>query len=468
MKRKKYLSGRDKELCDMAEKYEAAIKENKPLYMDADDLADLADWYATRGKFPTAIEIVEYGLKLHPNNTELLVEQAYLYIDTRNHEKAKAIIEQIDDKFSSEVKILRAYVLLDEGQPEEVEWLLDTLEDKDALPNLIEIAYMYNDKGYSEKALEWIRRGEGLYDNEEAYMATYGDCYYSDGQIEKAAEIYNQLIDRNPYSASYWYALARCYNEQRQPDKAIEACDYALVADDEFAEAYVMKGNCYYMLGNTEAATECFQQAVKQNLFKPDIVSTFTALSKVSEGKWQEALDCIEIALDQDPSDYETVALLYANAALCLHHLGRDEEAHENCDIAHDINPDDAEVDLIEGRIYMEEDNIDRAIDCWEDALDKAPYPDTWYEIGVSCLETGRMEHARTAFERVKELDPDYEGINEKLTSLYIVLRDKENFKKYNKLCAHPLTPKDLNRILPNDNDNDIIKAIKDFFGDIE
>ena len=50
MSKKNLLSGRDKELQELAEQYEAAKAENKPIYLDADDLADLADWYAIAQK----------------------------------------------------------------------------------------------------------------------------------------------------------------------------------------------------------------------------------------------------------------------------------------------------------------------------------------------------------------------------------------------------------------------------------
>ena len=83
MSKKNLLSGRDKELQELAEQYEAAKAENKPIYLDADDLADLADWYAMHRKNSQATEVVEYGLSLHPGSTPLLVEQAYLFMDAR-------------------------------------------------------------------------------------------------------------------------------------------------------------------------------------------------------------------------------------------------------------------------------------------------------------------------------------------------------------------------------------------------
>lgn len=42
MSKKNLLSGRDRELQELAENYEAACENNQPFYADADDFADLA------------------------------------------------------------------------------------------------------------------------------------------------------------------------------------------------------------------------------------------------------------------------------------------------------------------------------------------------------------------------------------------------------------------------------------------
>ena len=36
----------------------------------------------------------------------------------------------------------------------------------------------------------------------------------------------------------------------------VEACDYATVADDEFADAYLMKGHSFFQLGNEESVKD--------------------------------------------------------------------------------------------------------------------------------------------------------------------------------------------------------------------
>ena len=252
--------------------YELAMSAKQPFYLDADDLADLADWYGTKKNYDKALEIAEYGLKLHPDSTALMIEYAYLHLDSGKRAKAREIIENLPDTYSPEAKVVRAHLLLSEGKLDDAEQLLDTIEDKEDLANVVDVSYMYLDMGYPDKALAWLNPVKEEYADEEAYIAVVADCYYGKGMIEEAIPLYNQLIDQNPYSAPYWFGLARCHFEDLNFDQAIDACDYALIGDDEFADAYVMKGHCFYQLGNEDAALECYQKAEQMHGLAPEFV----------------------------------------------------------------------------------------------------------------------------------------------------------------------------------------------------
>ena len=379
-----------------------------------------------------ATEVVEYGLGIHPDNTALLVEQAYLFLDTQHKEQAKDILERIAEE-SSEVKVLKANLLLGEGKEEEAEAILNSIDDKDDLANIVDVSYMYIDMGFPEKALTWLTRGLEKYAEEEAYLAVTGDCYYAQGLFEKATFFFNKLIDKNPYSAPYWFGLARCYFDQQMFDKAIEACDYATVADDEFADAYLMKGHSFFQLGNEESAMENYLQAEKFHLVSHGFINTFIGLNKTSKGEWKEGYDYLEKAITAEDSHDFALPSLYANAALCLHKMGKKRKAHQYCK--------------------------------------KAPYADTWHEIGMCSMEIGQLSYAKLAFEHVKEMEPDFEGINERLTSLYMLLKDKENFMKYNQLCEHPFRLEELDRlqqILQEDNQEELALVMKNIFNALQ
>lgn len=467
MKKKSFLTGRERELQEFAERYETAKAENAPFYMDADDLADLADWYAIRRKYEQAMEVTEHGLRLHPGNTALLVEQAYLYLDTQNREKAKAIAQTVTEE-CPEATILRASILLGEGKLEETELLLDTIEDKEDLANIVDVAYMYLDMGFPQKAEGWLARGKELYADDEAYLAVRGDCHFIQGKFEEAISCYDQLIDKNPYSAPYWFGLARCYFEQSMYDKAIDACDFAIIADEEFADAYLMKGHAFFQLDNDEEAAKWYREAEKLNATAPGFMHMFVGLNKVTKGEWADALANLELAIaEYNDNSIVSLSALYANAALCLHKMGKKRKAHQYCKKAHEQDSNDLEVYLIEGRIRLEEGDHERGMQQWQQLLNMAPYADTWHEIGMCCLEMGKLEFARQAFENVQKLEPDFEGINELLTSVYMVMGDKENFRKYNSICKHPFQLEKLEEIqkwLENNNQEDLAQMMKSIF----
>lgn len=60
----------NKELNELIAQYETARAENRQLYLDGDQLADIADQYAAERKFNEAQEVITYGLHLHPDSTE--------------------------------------------------------------------------------------------------------------------------------------------------------------------------------------------------------------------------------------------------------------------------------------------------------------------------------------------------------------------------------------------------------------
>lgn len=463
MSRKKLLSGKDRKMIDLAEKYENAEAGNRRVYMDADDLADLADWYAVRGKFRQALDVVRYGLQLHPGDTALLVEQAYLFIDIQRIDDARRAAACITEGFLPEVKILKAYLLMDKGKTAEAEQLIDSIEDKNDLPNIIEIAYLYIDMDNLEKAARWLERGKARYEDDESYLAALASYYGAAGRAEEAIACYNKLIDINPYAASYWYGLARCYFDREEFEKAIEACDYATVSDEEYGEPYLLRGHAFFYLGNDGKALENYRMAIKYETIDADFINAFVGMNKISQEKWEEAYRYIRLAIEKVEKSIVPLELLYANAALCLYKLGRNKEAHTYCRMAYKLNPEEVDAYLIEGRIYQSEGNATQALRQWMKAIRKAPYADTWNEIGMNCLEAGEIRLASIAFGHIKRIEPDFAAINEKLAVVSLLLRDKEKFAKYNALCQRPIGPDEQKLIEEagrSDNQTQLLQAV--------
>lgn len=438
----------DQEFTELIALYEAMKAENKQIYLDGDQLADIADYYATILKFGEAQQVITYGLQLHPGNTDLLVEQAYLYLDKQQLQKATEVAESITETYATEVKMLKAELLLNKGKLDDAESLLNTIEDQDNLDTIVDVVYLYTDMGYAEKALPWLEKGIDQYGGEEEFLAATADCYSTSlDLLEEAVVFYNKLIDKNPYNAYYWVGLAKTYFSLQEYGKAIDACDFAFAADSNYGEIHTVKAHCLLHLQREDEAIEEYYLAMECKDLSPEVYYTCIGLAYTNKEDWKQAYNSYEKALLYTD---ENSAALFSDLAYCLCKMGDFEKAHQACAQAkiRAVVENNFEFYLVDGYIYMAEGNIEMGKERWEIALLQSPTAETWYQVATYSIEYRLMEDALLCFEKVKELDPDFNGIDEQLASLYLILKDKDNFLKHNELSKHPFNYDELYQTL--------------------
>ena len=119
------------ELKELIERYETALSEDKNIYLDADQLADIANWYINENEASKALKVIDYGLQLHPSNTKILLEKILLFIDNRNFQKAKEVIESFPEPNLTELKLFKAEVYLNEGKLNEADFIINSIDFDD-------------------------------------------------------------------------------------------------------------------------------------------------------------------------------------------------------------------------------------------------------------------------------------------------------------------------------------------------
>lgn len=438
---KNFLTGRSKELEELSKRFEEAMERHTHFYEDADNLADLADWYAMRHKKEKAFQVTAYGLSLHPGNTELLVEKAYLYFDNDEIEKAKEVAQSIEDDYMAEVHVLRATLLYDEGREEEAEAEIDAIEEKDDLVNIIDVAYLYLDKGLPEKAWQWIEKNEKDFADEESFIALKGNYYYQVQDYEKAKQCYNALIDRNPYVAESWVDLGRVYLDEGNHQKALECAEYAIVSDDEIADAYFLRGNALLDAGKPSQAIKDFEICVGLGMVAAYYVDAMKGQDFVNNSDWEHGCEALKRVIDAERPEDFPMAGVYCNYGLCLSFVGRPEEAHYYCQLAREEDPGFVFTYMIEGRIYLEEGKVKEAIAQWAVALELSNEHriDVWYEIGTCCMDTGHFGYALTAYEQCYAIDPTYSDTVGMLALICLLLDKKDKYRFYISQTEGPL-----------------------------
>ena len=461
MARKNWASDEDQEVAKLVAQYEQMKKENKSIYMDGDQLAEIANSYAINQMFDEAQEVVSYGLGIHPGDTDLMLQQAYLYLDTHRRDKARMVAELITDTSDSDVILLKAELALHEGKTDDAEKILDTLsgEDKNDCDTIIGVCYLYLGMGYPDLAIEWLGRGMEKFCEDEEFLGAAADCHAATGKYERAIFFYNKAIDKNPYGAKYWVGIAKCYFSNQEFEKALEAVDFSIAADESYSEAYIIRAHCMVQLGNSAEAIAMYRKALEDKALPSEFGNLFSGLALMEEEKWEEAADYFEkgvkVLLDNKEENDLLLAELYIKLGMCYLKTGKFAEAHNCIRLSVAIDPNNSETYITEGCILIEDGKMEEGVRMWDKALQCDTSVETLEIIAEHSLRYEMLSNAIFCFEQIKMVEPDYPDIDRQLAILYLGTGDQDNFKKYNELSGNQINLEailqDVNTLNPED-----------------
>ncbi|MDR0893256.1 MAG: tetratricopeptide repeat protein [Mediterranea sp.] len=425
------------EMLQLVAEYEAATASGKQPYYDSLQLADIADTYLTQWRFADAQKVIEYGLYLYPNDVDLLVEKARYYIDIQEHKKAKEVVDGILDQSDEQVAFVRAELLLYDDKAEEANEIFENLEEANTLDDIIEIIFTFMDLGYYEQAEKWIEKAKIRYAGQEMFQSIQAEYLSAIGEQDEAIDIFNRLLDDSPYNITYWTGLARCHFRNHETEKALEACDFALTADENCGEAYTLRAYSNFYKGNAEQALLDFGKAIKHHAISPELGNMFTGLSYVMLRQWEKAIHyfdkVIGLLIGKRPKDPTLLIDMYNNKAYALAQLKRFPEAHELSRKALELDPRYCSSYLTEGKILLMQQMDEEASHVFHQVLEIDPHAETWADIAVAYLENNQMEKAKKCYEQAHRLNPESTDILDRLCITSLLSADVDGFDKY---CA--------------------------------
>ena len=191
-----------KEFKKILKQYEESVKSGHPAYMDADDLADIADYYHFYCRYDEAQAAIELALKYNPDAIGPLLYKAREALVQNDYETAheyQARIEAID---SQEGLYFKGEILICQGKAEEADELfrqqLKEVYPDELIDYVYDVAHLFSDYNLHEKAFEWIARSKG--DDSDEFKELMGCTLFGLGKYKDSERIFNELIDHDPYS----------------------------------------------------------------------------------------------------------------------------------------------------------------------------------------------------------------------------------------------------------------------------
>lgn len=274
----KYI--RSEEFQNLLHSYEKARREDSMVYIDADDMIDIAEYYHSIDDYDNAVAAADYSLELHPeDSTALLFKARMLLIDDHDARRAREVFDRVKDPDEYlESTYIRAELLLYEDKVDAAEALLnkkyaellDSREsgvddyDNDAIRFPLDVAMMYVDLTFYDLSKVWMDKIEQPVPGMEyEYFETKARLSHYDGDTQQIIENLNRAIDYDPYSLNAWMQLNDTYFQNGQFEKALECTEYALAIEPDDYEALMSRGNSLYELDRQQEAMECYKKCAQ-------------------------------------------------------------------------------------------------------------------------------------------------------------------------------------------------------------
>ena len=416
-----------KEFTEALDKYEKAMESDEPIYLDCDQLADIAEYYHWMGYPAKALAAADYALSLFEGATAPLVLKARMaLLNENNPEKAEQIAEQIADKTDLEYFYIKAEILVATNQGEQADLFLENsmkqLDELDSLDFVLDAAILFIDYEYVELAKKWLKKSNET--DQEDYREVEGRIKYYEGEYEDSEHIFNSLIDKNPYSAYYWDLLASSQLASGKLADTITSCEYAIAINPNDEDALLYKGQALMQLKNDEAAIEYFDRLSQVRTSNVDgYLNTAYCLFHLE--RYEEGFAALRKAETRAKRHYpDRLPEIYQEAAFTYSQIGQKERALAYLDkMEQMVNADPYELLVSRAHILCENGDI-RAQSYYQRALEESRYqPSIMLRVAVSLYDNGILQVAYNILCTLSPSDMD------KLPQAYA----------YRALCAHDL-----------------------------
>ena len=386
----------------LLEQYEDSVKSGHPVYMDADDLADIADYYHYEGRLDDAAAAIELALQFNPDAIGPLLYKAREALSLNNFRTARDYAERIRIIDQAEYLYLLGEILICEGKTEEADELFRKqfmeLPPDEQMDYVYDVANLFAEYNDYYKSFEWMARSQG--DDSDDFKELMARTLFGIGKYEDSSKLFNELLDHNPYSKVYWNALASAQFMSEDYGASIASSEYAIAIDPNDAESILTKANGLYHLENFEEALSYFEKySEKNNTDEFGYLHQGTCL--INLGRFEEAISRLLIAEDLALPDSQYLPEIYQELAFAYSELKQPETALYYIDKTENLDCDHIDMEVIRGHILVANKRLREAEIVFKNViLESGNAPKTMLRVMVSLYDNRYVSASYKLFKK--------------------------------------------------------------------
>ncbi|WAA10566.1 tetratricopeptide repeat protein [Fervidibacillus albus] len=398
-----------------------AMKMKEEIQKNGDDeeIYVLAEQLKNLGFLEEVIPLYETLRNRYPEEGELLLALAEIYIQLDEDEQALLVLEKIkrDDPVYVESLLLSADLYEKEGLYEVCEQKLREAENLLPEEPLIQFALgeffrsigKFAEAVYNyEKVLQKTDEigGVNIYDR-------LAEIYSAAGEFEKALPFFEQAVEKR-LTVDLLFEYGFTLYQAGYVQKAIEKLEEVLTLDPDYGSVYFPLAKAYEKEGDYASALKVAKEGAKVQPFQKEL-HHFTGKLLLTLGKYEEAEQYFQKALEIDPEYVEAVLSLNE----LLFHQERYDEAIERMQSLIEEGEEDPNVLWDYAVACQHEEKFSEALSAYIQAYKYFKENEKFLQnYGFFLLEAGNKGDAIEVFKHLLQFDPtndDYINMLERL-----------------------------------------------------
>ena len=429
----------DSEFLENLQKYEQACKDGKPVYMDAEDLTDITEFFMTQNMEEEANQAISLALSLHPNSVDPLIFLARQQMFHDNLEEAIKIAESIPDQNDRETIFLWTELLIRSNKPiDALQLIISKLkeQDEDKAMFLYDAACIFMDYQDYQIAQKLTAKLEKDFPQYKKLKKLKTDLLMATEKYDDAIAMLQDILEEQPFSTLAWKTIAEAQIGKSDFAEALDSVEYCLALNPNHTQALMIKAHCLFHLNHLTQAHDIYQR-LKDIMPEDGRLYYMDAVTLANMERFDEAKEALAKGLKYIPEyDEDRIQLLMHKAYLesKSHHIDEALKALEDAMQLSKDNKGVLEYHLLMGEILLENDREKEAAEHFEIAYNESENKqETLLTIGIAYAET---KHFGTALSLLEAFMEEYKGKEGVVAIPYLAycykkLHDQENYLKY-------------------------------------
>ena len=271
-------------------------------------------------------------------------------------------------------------------------------------------------------ALEAYSKGLEKTAQGNLFYQKMGDLSLECNDIDSSVECYKRAYEMNPSDREVLIKLATI-NQTYFPDNVDTTIDYynsLLEFGIDLDKIYYELGHLYLKKADKIHAVSAFKLAEELNPENP-YYNNSLAYAYVKAELYDDAIEYYQRAIKINPDSEWTSIVCHALGAIYAEIKENYQAAEATFNAGMVLDPNNVDIQLSLGDLFMAQNDIDKAIKTYCDAISIDPLNFmTYAKTGLALWEKDYLEESVVAFHKSIELNPDFEIAQNNLGVVYL------------------------------------------------